>query len=69
LEHIRKKEFVDTIIETKRILKPNGICSHEIDLRDHLNESLNNLRFSENFGNLISLLNQDFTQIGYNLNK
>jgi len=47
LEHIRKKEFVDTIIETKRILKPNGICSHEIDLRDHLNESLNNLRFSE----------------------
>ena len=30
-----------------RILKPNGVISHNINYKDHLNESLNNLRFSE----------------------
>jgi hypothetical protein len=31
----------------KRVLKPNGIGSHQIDFRDHLQYALNNLRFSE----------------------
>jgi len=47
LEHVRKHEFLETMRECKRILKPNGISSHQIDLRDHLGGALNNLRFSE----------------------
>ena len=48
LEHIRLSEFSDTLYEIKRILKRSGICSHQIDLQDHLSGSLNNLRFSNN---------------------
>jgi SAM-dependent methyltransferase len=48
LEHIRLKEFPALMAETKRILKPDGVCSHQIDFRDHLGGALNNLRFSEN---------------------
>jgi len=47
LEHVRKHEFLDTARELRRILKPNGACSHRIDLRDHLDAGLNNLRFSD----------------------
>jgi len=47
LEHIRKHEFLDTMRECERILKPTGDSSHQIDLRDHLGGNLNNLRFSE----------------------
>ncbi|MAR97127.1 MAG: hypothetical protein CMG17_05750 [Candidatus Marinimicrobia bacterium] len=47
LEHIRKIEFDDLLIENRRILKNDGIVSHSIDLKDHLDYALNNLRFSE----------------------
>ena len=47
LEHVRKKEFFDTIKETHRILKKDGYASHNVDLMDHLEKSINNLRFSE----------------------
>ena len=47
LEHIRLKEFVPLLLEMKRVLKPQGIGSHQIDFRDHLQYALNNLRFSE----------------------
>jgi SAM-dependent methyltransferase len=47
LEHVRKREFLDTMRECRRILKPGGVCSHQVDLRDHLGGALNNLRFSE----------------------
>ena len=33
--------------ELRRVLKPSGIASHRVDLQDHLNGALNNLRFSE----------------------
>ena len=33
--------------EIKRILKKDGTSSHAIDLKDHLNYSLNNLRFTD----------------------
>ena len=33
----------------KRVLRPDGIASHQIDFRDHLQYALNNLRFSERF--------------------
>lgn len=45
LEHVRKHEFLSTLKEFRRILKPGGVCSHQIDLRDHLGGALNNLRF------------------------
>lgn len=47
LEHVRKQDFESTMKELRRVLKPNGACSHRIDLRDHLSASLNNLRFSK----------------------
>lgn len=47
LEHVRKKDFLATISQCCRLLKSDGICSHEVDLRDHLDAGLNNLRFSE----------------------
>jgi len=46
LEHVRKWEFLHTMQECRRILKPCGVCSHRVDLRDHLGGALNNLRFS-----------------------
>ena len=45
-EHIQLSNFEATLVELKRILKPNGLISNRIDLRDHLGHSLNNLRFS-----------------------
>jgi SAM-dependent methyltransferase len=47
LEHVRKREFLETMRECRRILKRGGVCSHQIDLRDHLGGALNNLRFGE----------------------
>ena len=47
LEHIRKKDFSNCMSECRRILKSGGICSHQVDLRDHLDGRHNNLRFSE----------------------
>lgn len=47
LEHIEKGEFQETIRELARVLRPNGVMSHRIDFQDHLEESLNNLRFSD----------------------
>jgi SAM-dependent methyltransferase len=47
LEHIHKGDFDRFASELARILKPSGVMSHAVDLRDHLGGSLNNLRFSE----------------------
>lgn len=47
LEHIHRDEFDELARELSRILKPGGIMSHAIDLRDHLGGSLNNLRFAD----------------------
>lgn len=46
LEHIRGDEFEPLLRECRRVLKPGGICSHCVDLQDHLGGGLNNLRFS-----------------------
>lgn len=46
LEHIRRGEFLETMNQCHRILRSEGICSHRVDLRDHLGGALNNLRFS-----------------------
>lgn len=47
LEHIPKEDFTKLADELMRILKPDGVCLHRVDLKDHLGGGLNNLRFSE----------------------
>lgn len=47
LEHIRKQDFLEHLEQMRRIIKDDGICSHAIDLKDHLGGNLNSLRFSE----------------------
>jgi SAM-dependent methyltransferase len=47
LEHVRKHELADILNELRRVMKPNGYSSHNIDYQDHLAGELNNLRFSE----------------------
>ena len=47
LEHVRIHEVDELLIEFLRILKPGSMSSHNIDYQDHLDSSLNNLRFSE----------------------
>ena len=47
LERIKRGEFVDVMRELRRILRPDGVCSHSVDLKDGLSDALNNLRFSE----------------------
>lgn len=33
--------------ELRRIVTPDGLCTHKVDLEDMLGKSLNNLRFSD----------------------
>ena len=47
LEHIPKEEFLPTMQECRRVMRAGSIGSHTVDLRDHLGEALNNLRFTE----------------------
>jgi SAM-dependent methyltransferase len=47
LEHVRKHQMPEVVNEMRRCLKPQGRCSHRVDLQDHLGGALNNLRFSE----------------------
>jgi hypothetical protein len=47
LEHVPLAEFAATARELHRIQRAGGFGSHSIDFRDHLQGSLNNLRFSE----------------------
>jgi SAM-dependent methyltransferase len=49
LEHVACNEVEDLFKELKRVSKPGSISSHFIDYKDHLEYSLNNLRFSKEF--------------------
>lgn len=44
LEHVRRNEFEQCAREMRRVLRVPGLCSHQIDLQDHLGGALNNLR-------------------------
>jgi SAM-dependent methyltransferase len=46
LEHVRRDELLPVLRELRRVLRPGGVSSHTIDLRDHLADGLNHLRFS-----------------------
>jgi SAM-dependent methyltransferase len=47
LEHIRRAEYAEFVREMKRVLAPGGIVSHQVDLQEHLEGGLYNLRFSD----------------------
>jgi SAM-dependent methyltransferase len=47
LEHIPRRQFDDFLRQCFRVLRPGGLCSHGIDLQDHLGGALNHLRFAE----------------------
>lgn len=44
LEHVRKREFLDTMQELRRVMRSDGVSSHLVDLKDHLGGALNNMR-------------------------
>ncbi len=46
LEHVRRDEFLPTMKELRRVLRADGVCSHRVDLQDHLGGKLNNMRVS-----------------------
>ncbi len=47
LEHVPKQDFASVAAELFRVLNPNGISVHRVDLKDHLGGALNNLRFAD----------------------
>jgi SAM-dependent methyltransferase len=49
LEHVRRNEFAQIAAEMRRILKPDGVASHQVDLRDHLGGRLNNMRIASDW--------------------
>jgi SAM-dependent methyltransferase len=60
LEHIRKHELQHMLNEIRRIMKPGGLLSHNVDYQDHLDYSLNNLRFSERIWESSYFVNSGF---------
>ena len=46
LEHVRARDFEPIMRELRRVLGSGGRVSHTIDLRDHLGDGLNHMRFS-----------------------
>ena len=47
LQHVKRADFLETMCQLRRVLRPDGVCSHAVDLRDMLGGALNNLRFPE----------------------
>lgn len=47
LAHVPKEDFAQLAAELHRVMKPDGVSVHRVDLRDCIAGSLNNLRFSE----------------------
>jgi SAM-dependent methyltransferase len=47
LEHVRKRDFAETMRQCRRVLVPGGAFTNHVDLKDHLGGALNNLRIGE----------------------
>ena len=56
LEHIPKQDFRFMAHQLCRVLRPDGLIIHRVDLKDHLGGGLNHLRFPESIweGNFFS---------------
>jgi len=46
IEHVRVGELAATARELRRVMAPDGVAVHLVDVRDHLADGLNSLRFS-----------------------
>jgi SAM-dependent methyltransferase len=60
IEHVRKGQFLETARELHRVMAADGVASHWIDYRDHLDMKLNNLRFSETVWESNFMVNSGF---------
>ena len=49
LEHVPLADFTPTVQTMYDAQAPSGVCSHRIDVRDHLGDSLHSLRFPSRF--------------------
>jgi SAM-dependent methyltransferase len=49
LEHVRRRDFLEVQRELRRVLRPEGVASHRIDLTDHLQSGIDHLRFPDWF--------------------
>lgn len=49
LKHVRAELFLDIMCELRRVIRDDAICSHRVDLKDHLGGALNNLKYSDRF--------------------
>lgn len=47
LEHVYRDEFPALLRELRRVMRKGAVGLHGVDFRDHLESSLNNLRFRE----------------------
>lgn len=47
LEHVPRGEFPELLAQIRRVMQPDGVGTHSVDLRDHLGGGLNNLRFED----------------------
>lgn len=47
LQSIWRDQVLETLKELRRVIRPEGIAVHSVDLRDTMGQSLNHLRFSE----------------------
>ena len=47
LQSIRREDFFESMLELRRILRDDGVCSHLVPLRDLSGGALNHLRFRE----------------------
>lgn len=45
LQAVRRSEVLDTLKETRRVLRPGGVCSHSVGIWDLAGDALNHLRF------------------------
>jgi hypothetical protein len=60
LQHVKLHEFYDTMVELRRILCPDGACSHIVDFTDMLGGALNHLRFREDIWESSFLMRSGF---------
>ncbi|MBI5418333.1 class I SAM-dependent methyltransferase [Candidatus Poribacteria bacterium] len=60
LQHIRHKDFFETLCQLRRIIRPDGISSHTIDLMDMMDKSLNSLRFPRDIWETNFIANSGF---------
>jgi hypothetical protein len=57
---VRRGEFLQIAAEMRRIVRPDGIASHQIDLQDHLGGGLNNMRIASRWWESELMANSGF---------